>query len=338
MSHPMTTKRGLIPEDLMLFSLVEQMSLADDGHHLAYTVKRPHAGRNGYQADAYLMDLITRATIKLTNGDGQANSPAWSRDSSKLALVWKGDEETRVLIFAADGALLHSHLIDGAAPSELDWAPDGNRLICVRWTVTHRDDDYSIPHDIPAPTIRYITRLRYKMDGVGWIENRFCQLWLIDAESGEFVQLTADERDYSQPRWSWDGTHLAYTCATREMDVPLGHGQIEIMDLMTGNANLLLPAWNGLAHSPQWRRDDGAIVFTGHNSPPPVNNRIFSHVWHHELATGISRDLSQDRERGGWKLLCGGSAGRPNEYHGPLAGRTGQDLLPSDRARGVQPV
>ena len=296
MSHPMTTKRGLIPEDLMLFSLVEQMSLADDGRHLAYTVKRPHAGRNGYQADAYLMDLITGSTIKLTRGDGLAGSPAWSRDSSKLALAWKGVEETRLLIFAADGALLHSHLIDGAAPSDLDWAPDGKRLICVRWTETRRDGDYTVQHDIPAPTIRYITRLRYKMDGVGWVEDRFRQLWLIDAVAGELVQLTVDERDYGQPRWSWGGTRLAYTCTTREMDVPTGHGQVEILDLVTGSTRPLLAAWNGLAHSPQWRHDDGAIVFTGHNSPPPVNNRIFSHVWHHDLAAGVSQDLSQDRD------------------------------------------
>jgi dipeptidyl aminopeptidase/acylaminoacyl peptidase len=153
-----------------------------------------------------------------------------------------------------------------------------------------------IQEGVPAPTIRYITRLRYKMDGVGWVENRFRQLWSIDVESGELVQLTADERDYSQPRWSWGGTQLAYTVATREMDIPQGHGQIEIMDFATRSTRMMLPGWNGLAHSPQWRADDNAIVFTGHNSPPPVNNRIFSHVWHHDLTNGVSRDLSEDHD------------------------------------------
>ncbi len=95
MSHPMTTKRGLIPEDLMLFSLAEQMTLADDGRRLAYTVKRPQAPRNGYQADAYLMDVDARRAVKLTSGEGYASSPAWSRDGSKLALVWQGSDEAR---------------------------------------------------------------------------------------------------------------------------------------------------------------------------------------------------------------------------------------------------
>ncbi len=80
------------------------------------------------------------------------------------------------------------------------------------------------------------------------------------------------------------------------MDIPLGHGQVEIMDLTTRSTRPMLPGWNGLAHSPQWRADDKTIVFTGHNSPPPVNNRIFSHVWHHDLATGVSRDLSEDHD------------------------------------------
>ncbi len=280
----------------MLFCLVEQVSLAEDGCHLAYTVKRPHGGRNCYQVDAYLMNLSSGSIILLTSGDGEAGSPAWSRDSSKLALVWKAVEETRLLIFAADGALLHCHVICGGAPFDLEWAPDGKRLVCIRWTKTHRDGDYAVPRDIPAPSIRYITRLRYKMDGVGWVEDRFRQLWLVDAVSGELSQLTGDERDYGQPSWSWSGTSLAYTCTTREMDVPTGHGQVEIMDLVTGSTRPLLAAWNGLSHSPQWRHDDGAIVFTGHNFPPPVNNRNFSHVWHHDFATGVSKDLSQDHD------------------------------------------
>ena len=296
MAPPITTKRGLIPEDLMLFSLVEQTSLADNGRCLAYTIKRPHAERNGYQADAYLMDLVTGSTAKLTSGNGLASSPAWSRDSSRLALVWQGVDETCLLIFSSDGTVLYKHVINGAVPSDLDWALDGKRLVCVRWTETRRDGDYTVQRDIPAPTIRYITRLRYKMDGVGWVEDRFRQLWLIDAISGGLVQLTADERDYSQPRWSWEGARLAYTCATREMDVPTGHGQIEIMDLVSGSTRSLCESWNGLAHSPQWRHDDRVIVFTGHNSPPPVNNRVFSHVWHHDLTSGISHDLSQDRD------------------------------------------
>ena len=290
------TLRGLIPEDLIRFSWLEEIAQAPDGRQVAYTVRRPDVEHNGYRTDAYLLDIESGVGRKLTNEPGMAGALAWSRDGARLAYVWRDQDKSGIQIVSAEGAPERSYLVSGPAPAELDWSPDGTRLACSRWTELRRDEPQGVRAGIPAPTIRVVTRLRYKMDGVGWVESSYRQIWLLELSTGDFTPLTDDECDYSQPRWSWDGRRLAFTCATREMDVPMGHGQIVICDLAGGEGAPMISGWQGIAHCAQWRADDKAIVFTGHNESPPVNNRIFSHIWICDLQTGQARDLSFDKD------------------------------------------
>ena len=97
------TLRGLIPEDLLKFSWLEEIALSPDGERAAYTVRRPEGERNGYQTDLYVMTLDDNRVVRVTQGAGQASSPAWSRDGTMLAFVWVDESGVRIRVVSADG-------------------------------------------------------------------------------------------------------------------------------------------------------------------------------------------------------------------------------------------
>lgn len=291
------TLRGLVPEDLLLFSWLEAVALSPEGGHVAYSVKRPDAARNTYQTDLYLLDLDGHQKRKLTCGIGQASSPAWSRDGQRLAFAWHGPQENRIEVHAADGSPSRFFTVDGPAPTSLNWAPNGRHLAFSRWAlVTPRDDSGSRP-GIPAPEMRVVRRLRYKQNGAGWVENRYRHIHLLDLDGGDVVQLTDGECDYVDPCWSWDGQRIAITAFAREQNITLGQGQILILDWRTGNIEPLIPDWRGAAISPQWRSDDRAMAFAGYLGEPPVNRRRFYHVWLYDMETGQATDLTVSRDQ-----------------------------------------
>ena len=287
-------RRGLIPVDLLKFRWLQEVALASKGEYVAYTVKHPGAARNDYTCHLYIHNLQNGTVQNLTPEEGYASALAWDREGSRLAYSWKTADRTELHIWNAADHTWTDYPVDGSPFSNIDWSPDGRRLAAVRWTTWHQPQDHFSAPGIPAPTLRVIRRLRYKQDGLGWVHNRYRQIWILDLNSEEQIQLTTTEQDHGEPCWSWNGRWLAATITTREQDKPTGYGQILLYDLEAGTVRPLIPGWQGAALSPKWRRDDRAIAFAGHQDPPPVNRRRFYHIWHYDLQSEKVTDLTKD--------------------------------------------
>jgi len=111
------------------------------------------------------------------------------------------------------------------------------------------------------------------------------------------VQVTDGECDYGEPRWSWGGERIAFTAVAREQNTVMGQGQVMVSEYGSGEIERLMPEWQGPAVSPQWRRDDGAIVFAGHAGEPPVHHGTFFHVWLYDIEAGEARELTGDLDQ-----------------------------------------
>ncbi len=287
-------RRGLIPEDLMKFRWLSELALSPAGTQIAYTIRRPDAASNGYITHLYLHDLGTDSAARLTDGDCQVSSIAWSRDSSRLAYGYSDSEGASVRVINLRDDFEDVYPTDGAPMSALDWSSDGRKLVGARWTPMRSADDRGPVAGIPKPTIKVVRRLRYKQDGVGWVHDRYLQIWVLELETGDLVQVTHSECDYSSPSWSNRGDRIAFVGMAREQNTPLGYGQIFICDYPESEPRLLLPGWQGTAFSPVWGDDDRHIAFAGHNRPPPVNRRNFWQPHLADVAAGSAIKLGAD--------------------------------------------
>jgi dipeptidyl aminopeptidase/acylaminoacyl peptidase len=287
-------RRGLIPEDLLNFRWLDEIALSPNGKRVAYTVRSPHVETNGYMVYLYVQDLNGSTSRRITSGVSQASSIAWSRDSNQLAYSYHDQDGYSVRTWAAADGSQQVYPIDGYPFISLDWSADSRKLAGVRWTPMRHPEDRGAAPAIPAPTIRVIRRLRYKQDGVGWVHDRFTQIWVLELDTGHLLQITNSECDYSSPTWSHKGATLAFVGTSREQNIPPGYGQIFICDFPSGSPRMLLPGWQGSAISPAWGDDDRSIAFAGHNSPPPVNRRNFWQPYLADVAAGAATKLGQD--------------------------------------------
>ncbi|MEL6148174.1 MAG: S9 family peptidase [Chloroflexota bacterium] len=286
-------RRGLIPEDLMRFRWVDEIALSPDGKTVAYTVRQPSAEINGYITHLYLRDPASDTPQRVTSGTGQASSLAWSKDSTQIAYAWNGEQGSSVCVLTVADSTTQAYPMQSGM-SGLDWSPDGKRLVGVRWTpMPHPEDRGQMP-GIPAPNVKVVRRLRYRRDGMGWVHDKYTQIWVLELETGDLVQVTHSECDYGSPKWSQSGKQIAFVGTAREQNVSLGYGQIFVCDFPGGAPRLLLPHWQGTAVSPVWGADDRYIAFAGHNYPPPVNRRNFWQPHLADVAAGTAVKLGTD--------------------------------------------
>lgn len=288
------TRRGLIPEDLMKFRWVDEIAMSPDGKIVAYTIKKPDAKSNGYITHLYIRELNADEPERITSGDGSASAIAWSRDSSQIAYSFSDAGGNSVRVWSLESRTEQVYPVEGYGLGSLDWSPDGSRLVGVRWTHQRHPEDRGHPEHLPAPTIKVVRRLRYKQDGVGWVHDRFMQVWVLELKTGDLLQITTSECDYSMPKWSNSGKQLAFVGMAREQNIPLGYGQILICDFPGGEIRPLLPDWQGTAVSPAWGENDRYIAFAGHNYPPPVNRRNFWQPHLADVAAGTAVKLGAD--------------------------------------------
>ena len=62
----------------------------------------------------------------------------------------------------------------------------------------------------PDSDIRHIRTVRYKFDGEGFLDDKYRQLFLIDAETGAAQQITDGSYDHRDPCWSPSGYEIAF--------------------------------------------------------------------------------------------------------------------------------
>jgi TolB protein len=89
------------------------------------------SGRGGL-AQIYKMNMDGADIMRLTNGEGEANNPAWHPDGKHIAFAWtRGFAPGNYNIFVMDVASLKTvQLTHGSGRNENPgWAPDGLHIV-----------------------------------------------------------------------------------------------------------------------------------------------------------------------------------------------------------------
>ncbi len=311
--------RPLKIEDLYGLKNLADVQFHPDGDRLAYVVAETDPEANDYHSAVWVTWLSTGEARKFTQGTKRDTFPRWSPDGRWLAFLSdRGGDKPQVWVMPADGGEPRQLTRLRRGVIEFAWAPDSRRLALVS-----RGDDPD-----PESDVRVITTVKYKFDGVGFLEGR-THIWTVDL-AGHVAQVTDGDWDDSRPAWSPDGRQIAFASnRSAERDFTL-QTDIFVVPAEGGEARQLTPG-NGDADAPSWSPDGRLIAYVGHDRGrlTGANNRL----WVVPAAGGPPRNLTPDWDPAIGVFIMGSLPG-PIQPHAPIWTPDGRGLVITAADRG----
>ena len=282
------------PDDLYRLSVPFDPRLSPDGRLVAFSVKRTAVGRDGYRYAIWLAptDGSTPAR-QVTIGSRADRRPRFSPDGRTLAfisdrrlLVEEEPDRPKEAKDRLDCDQLFLLPLDGGEARRLTdlprgvndvaWSPDGRSLAVLsssrgatmaedtrRWGRPAKPK----PGETPLSDYRYIDRLAYQYNGIGFIDDHDAHLWVVDAETGEARSLVAGPTAEGEPAWSPDGTRIAFTANRRPQPDLDGRSSVFVVDVASREVTTIVGGADTLFAGPTWTRDGASILVTGERFP-----------------------------------------------------------------------
>jgi dipeptidyl aminopeptidase/acylaminoacyl peptidase len=269
MEVPMASRRITI-DDLMSFCWIGDVALSPDGRSVAYVQESIQARADGdapsseYRSAIWLVDASGGEPRQFTGGEYRDTRPVWSPDGSHILFVSDRGGE------AAPGTKRPKHLwiisrAGGEArrltqaehsPAEAAWSPDGAQIVFTgKPPVTEK----------PKSDVKVITRIKHKLDGEGFWDNRYKHIFLLPAQGGPAQQVTDGDFDHREPAWSPDGTRLAVV-ANRSEDADYTNvADLWVLTPASGDLRRVTGSV-GPVSNPVWSPDGTLIAYLGHEN------------------------------------------------------------------------
>lgn len=219
-----------------------------DGHTIAFFSDR---GGNPdifvMNADGSHVEQLTRdafASLYFSKSPEDRN-PSWSPDGSQIAFESGRDNQMLtyinhdIYVMAADGSNVKRLTDDGADEGGPSWSPNGESIAYVKM-------EYFSDQDV--------------------IENPTWDIYVMDVDGTDQIQLTKDSASEIEPAWSPDGSKIAF--------ISDRHGQNFDIYVMNADGSNVTQLTNDSANEfgPVWSPDGKQIVF---NSDRNGNVQLF---------------------------------------------------------------
>jgi len=324
-------RRPLKLDDLFRIKNVGDPQVSPDGQWVAYVVSSTDVKADKSDSDIWMVSYDGKVQRQITFSTDSESSPRWSPDGKFLAFtssrpgpnkgsqIWlldlSGGEATQLTDFK--GRL-----------QSFEWSPDSKRFALVIGD-PDPDDAAAAPAGANAkpPKPIVIDRYRYKQDGAGYLlSGRHSYVYLYDIAGKKLDRLTKGKADEAAPKWSPDGSRIAFSsnhAADPDRD-PIQ--QIYVADAKAASAEKQITPDTSRGGRAEWSPDGKSIVFL------ESDERAYSAYGMSHLATVASDGSSAPiRVKAAEDLDRGVS----NPYYSP-DGKSINVLVTDDRA--VYPV
>lgn len=302
----MSDRTYVTAEDVNRLHDVSMPQISPDGSRVVFVVstvmEEPHKGkekeetgkkafRQQNRSHLWMWDAATGEVRQLTFARENAQSPRWSPDGRWIAFISnrEGEKESHLYVMPADGGearrVTSSPIVQ---VRDFDWSPDGEWLV---FTGKARD-----PQEPPEEERlwREVTRLIWKMDGEGWWDGRWVQVWKVRRDGEEQQALVTAEVDHAFPRWSPDGKWIAFV--SKRVEDP---DRVFFQDLFVipaeGGEERQLTRSIGPVMYPAWSPDSRYVAYMGQD----LNRGYTSNeeVWVVSLEEPEPRSLTRSLDR-----------------------------------------
>jgi dipeptidyl aminopeptidase/acylaminoacyl peptidase len=289
----------LAPMDVFELEYAANPQIAPDGRSVIYERRAMDVMTDRVRSSLWRVALEDGAHRPLLADSGDYHSPLIAPDGARLAYVTSQDGRSRIHVRWLDSGATAVVAELGEAPSDLVWSPDGRWLAFTMEVPAEREPlvkPLSAPEGAAwAPAPEVVASVIYRIDGRGFLEPAYRQLFVVPAEGGSPRQLTDGPYRHDGPlSWTPDGTALLFP-ANRD---PAWEYDPSAGDLwrvtVAGGALTRLTEHGGSTH-PRVSPDGRQVAFLRF-SPEPGAYRP-SRLWLLDLETGATRGLSADLDR-----------------------------------------
>lgn len=247
-----------VAEDLFKMNLLGSPRLSPSGDKCVFVVTRLLEEENAYTSALWLYDgkcarQVTNLAQKQSGRDG---SPRWSPDGESIAFISNRSLKSQVWVLGLRGgeAFQVTDLPKGV--SDMRFSPDGKSMFLLA------KDDEEEPKFREGATARRITRLRYKFNGLGYLDNLHSQVWKMNLCDKRPEMLTEGPYNCGAPEPSPDGRYVVFT-STRTDDETDRFSDLWLLDVATKELRKLTRSL-GDARNPVWSKDGKTIYYLGH--------------------------------------------------------------------------
>ncbi|MET1075438.1 MAG: S9 family peptidase, partial [Umezawaea sp.] len=255
------------PDDLKLLSVPGPLAL--HGDLLLVTVTSPDLTANAYRGGLHRVPLDGGDPVRWTWGD-RDQAPRVSPDGRWVAFLRSSGTGK------AAAPQLHVLPTDGGEPRRITdlplgagtpvWAPDSRRIAFTaripepgRYGTTLVEGEDAPTPDAEAP--RWITRLDYRVDDVGFLGDRAARLHVVDAlaPDAEPVELTGGTFGVAEPTWTPDGERVVFVVDRDLSAVESLHSDLYSVSADGGEPELVLHTPGSATHP--FHGPDGTLYF-----------------------------------------------------------------------------
>lgn len=279
---PGALARPLALEDIHRLRTVSEPQISPDGEWVAYTLTSTDLERDAADTDLWMVRWDGRESVQLTRAPGSETHPRWSPDGRYLAFLREGPQgEAGAELWLLDrrGGEARPLARGSGNITSFDWAPDGTRIVFAAQAA-------EAPGKKPRPIV--IDRFRFKEDDKGYLGAERSHLAILEVGTGTVSRLTEGRFDETLPRWSPDGSRIAFTTKRGEDPDRHNNWDIYLIEPRPGAVATRLttnPGADGDT-SEEWGSasasfsPDGARVAYLHGGPPEL-------IWYGLVQVGV---------------------------------------------------